>query len=93
MSIRLLHLQFPDFYACLLPTCCWQKPPMCHPVTSTDCYFCIISNDYLTFHEARCPPWTALWPTELSNKLQGVQCYSTLWQVTIFHIMLSGISP
>lgn len=57
MLIRLLHLQFPDFCVCLLPTCCWQQPPMCHPEPSTDCYFCIISKDYLTFQEARCPPW------------------------------------
>ena len=57
MLIHLLHLQFPCFCVCLLPTCCSQQPPMCHPVPSTDCYFCIISNYYLTFREARCPPW------------------------------------
>lgn len=32
-------------------------------------------------------------PLYSPHKLKDVQCYSTLWQVTIFHMMVSGIFP
>ena len=86
--ICLLHPQFPDFCVSLLPTCCWQQPPMCHPVPSTDCYFCIISNDWHsrkqdTHHE------TVLWSTVLSP--QTSRCAMLHHSVASNHLSYGGL--
>lgn len=87
--ICLLPLQFPDFCVCLLPTCCWQQPPMCHPVPPTDCYFCIISNDYLTFQEARCPPLNCA--VILCTPPQTSRCAMLQHSVASNHLSYDGL--